>query len=202
MKNKIAICLVSLMTLLLTSCFETTVTPPSWKGFNYVVKRPLNDGSDGVYEQIERGEPRPGDEIKVYAVRKNVGKNVGMLSGIVRLRYSAITEEGLSVGETMEQTIISEPNSTADGWEDPYAIFTLPKMDRPYTSYKLEVACHFYFKTFGNEHSEIDYGDNTSHEAPYLGHIYTDLEKLHPMNGGEASSGKVGSEWKFHTIYQ
>lgn len=205
MRNKILMWVLVLMTLVLTSCSESTdgptVVPPSWKGFNYVVKREINSGQSGEYEQIERGALKPGDDIKVFAVRKTQGTYVGSISGKIYVRCTWGIEDGVFVSETLEKGVTSVANSTLDGWEDPYAVFTLPVTDRSYTSFKVEVACQFYFNTQGNENSRIDYSDDTSHEAPYLGHIYTDLANVHPMNGGSANSGKSGNSLQYHTIY-
>lgn len=92
MKNKILLLFVSFIALAFAGCSENNdgplVTPPSWKGFNYVVKRSVEGGQAGEYEQIERGELVPGDEIKVYAVRKNRGSNIGQVSGDIHLRYT------------------------------------------------------------------------------------------------------------------
>ena len=92
MKNKIIILLVSLLAFVFAGCSENNdgpeVTPPSWKGFNYVVKKAVPDGQTGENEQIERGTVEPGDEIKVYAVRKNKGANIGQISGNIYVRYT------------------------------------------------------------------------------------------------------------------
>ena len=206
MRNKILIWVLVLLTLVLTSCSESTdgpiVVPPSWRGFNYVVKREINTGQSGEYEQIERGALKPGDDIKVFGVRKTKGTYVGSISGKIYVRCTFVTDNGVPVTETLEKGVTSVANSTLDGWEDPYAVFTLPTTDKTYKSFKVQVACQFYFNTQGNENSLIDYSDETSHEAPYLGHIYTDLANIHPMNGGSANSGKSGSGLLYHTIYQ
>lgn len=206
MRNKILMWALALVAVVWTSCSESTdgptVVPPSWKGFNYVVKRPVQGGGADEYEQLERGAIQPGDEIKVYAVRKNEGKNVGKLEGKIHVRCTILYKDGMLVEKEMDAGIVSEVKTvTLDGWKDPYAIFILPKADREYESFKVEAGCQFYFKTFGNEYSEIDLTDQTSHEKPYLGHIYTDLIHFHPMNGGSASSGNEDSSLQYHTIY-
>lgn len=205
MKNKIIASFVALFAIILTSCTESNdgpvVTPPSWKGFNYVVKRAVDGGQTGEYTQIERGELVPGDEIKVYAVRKNPGANIGQISGTIYVRYTLYPENGAPITGTLDKGVTTLANSSLDGWEDPYATFVLPSTDQKYSFYKVETACQFYFKTFGNQNSNIDYSDQTSHEEPYLGNIYTDLSKLHPMNGGSANSGNEAGELKYHTIY-
>lgn len=205
MKNKLIVSLAALFAIIFTSCTESNdgpvVTPPSWKGFNYVVKRAVEGGQTGEYAQIERGELVPGDEIKVYAVRKNPGANIGQISGTIYIRYTLYPEKGAPIIETLDKPVTSLANSSFDGWEDPYATFVLPSTDQTYSYYKVEAACQFYFKTFGNQNSEIDYSDQASHEAPYLGSIYTDFSKLHPMNGGSANSGNESGELKYHTIY-
>ena len=67
MKSKIKFLFVALLAILAISCSESnigpTVTPPSWKGFNYAVKRAIDGGQAGEYEQKERGALLPGDEI-------------------------------------------------------------------------------------------------------------------------------------------
>ena len=205
MRNKILMCVLVLMTLVLTSCSESTdgptVVPPSWKGFNYVVKREINSGQSGEYEQIERGALKPGDDIKVFAVRKNQGTYVGSISGKIYVRCTWGIEDGVFVSETLEKGVTSVANSTLDGWEDPYATFELPEYDEPYTKIQVEVACQFYFKAFGNQNSKVSILDQTSNEAPYLGHIYTDFDTFDPLNGGSASSGREGSGLKYHTLY-
>ena len=136
MKNKIIILLVSLLTFVFVGCSENNdgpeVTPPSWKGFNYVVKRSVEGGQAGEYEQIERGEPVPGDEIKVYAVRKNKGVNIGQISGNIYVRYTISPEKGDVISGTLDKPETSLANSSYTGWEDPYATFALPSIDQPY----------------------------------------------------------------------
>ena len=205
MKSKIKFIFVSLLTILATSCSESnigpTVTPPSWKGFNYVVKRTIENGQVGEYEQIERGAIVPGDDIKVYAVRKNEGKNIGQVSGTIYVRCTIYPESGAPIIEVLDKPVTSLANSSYEGWEDPYATFTLPSAAESYSYFKVETACEFYFKAFGNQNSLVDYTDQTSHEEPYLGSIFTDLANFHPMNGGSANSGWEGSNLKYHTIY-
>ena len=177
MKNKILLLFVSFIALAFAGCSENNdgplVTPPSWKGFNYVVKRTVEGGQAGEYEQIERGELVPGDEIKVYAVRKNRGSNIGQVSGDIHLRYTLYPEKGDVISGTISNPVTSLANNSYDGWEDPYATFTLPSTDMPYEYFKVEVACQVYFKAFGNQNSEVDYSDQTHHEEPYIGNIYT-----------------------------
>lgn len=205
MKNKIIILLVSLLTFVFAGCSENNdgpeVTPPSWKGFNYVVKKAVPDGQTGENEQIERGPVEPGDEIKVYAVRKNKGANIGQISGNIYVRYTISPEKGNVISGTLDKPVTSLANSSYTGWEDPYATFALPSIDQPYDYFKVEVACQFYFKAFGNQNSMVDYSDQTSHEEPYIGSIFTDLANFHPMNGGSANSGQAGGDLKYHTIY-
>lgn len=205
MKNKIIILLVSLLAFVFTGCSENNdgplVTPPSWKGFNYVVKKAVPDGQAGENEQIERGPVEPGDEIKVYAVRKNKGVLIGQISGNIHVRYTLYPETGDVISGTIINPVTSLANSSYDGWEDPYATFTLPSADTPYEYFKVEVACQLYFKAFGNQNSEVDYSDQTSHEEPCIGSIFTDLANFHPMNGGSANSGQAGGDPKYHTIY-
>lgn len=205
MKNKALFLLSALLLILTTSCSEShdgpTVTPPSWKGFNYAVKRAVVGGQVGEYEQIERGELVPGDSIRVWAVRRNTGANIGMITGEIRVRCTIYPESGAPIIEVLDQRVTSLANAEYTGWEDPYATFALPKTDKPYRDYIVEAACQFYFNAFGNQYSEVDYSDQCSNEAPYLGHIYTDFTNFHPMNGGSANSGKEGSGLKYHTIY-
>ena len=185
MKNKIIILLVSLLTFVFAGCSENNdgpeVTPPSWKGFNYVVKKAVPDGQTGENEQIERGPVEPGDEIKVYAVRKNKGANIGQISGNIYVRYTISPEKGDVISGTLDKPVTSLANSSYTGWEDPYATFALPSIDQPYDYFKVEVACQFYFKAFGNQNSMVDYSDQTSHEDPYIGSIFTDLANFHPI---------------------
>lgn len=205
MKNKALFLLSALLLIFAASCSEShdgpVVTPPSWKGFNYVVKRSVDGGKPGEYVQIERGEIVPGDSIRVYAVRRNTGANIGQISGTIYVRCTLHPESGAPVTEILDQTVTSLANADYTGWENPYATFALPKTDKPYNYYKVEVACQFYFKAFGNQYSEVDYSDQCSNEAPYLGHIYTDFSNFHPMNGGSANSGKEDNGLKYHTIY-
>lgn len=205
MKNIISFLFASLIVVSLVSCSASEdgpmVTPPSWKGFNYVVKRPVEGSTTGEYNQIERGDLRPGDEIKVYAVRKNKGANIGQITGKIYVRYTLIPDNGTPVINTLESPAESLANANYDGWEDPYAVFTLPSTSDTYTYCKVETACQFYFKAFGNQNSEVDYSDMTTHEEPYIGEICTDYANFHPMNGGSANSGKSGNSLKYHTIY-
>ena len=202
MKNKIIIFITALCACLLSSCsFDAPlVAPPSWKGFNYVVKQPV-PGNPGDTVQVERGALYPGAPVKVYAVRKSQGRLVGQITGTIKLRCTLYPSTGAPETTVIDKTVLSPANNTYDGWDDPYATFTLPSCEGEYEYYKVEVACRFLFNTFGNQDSEVDFSDETSNEAPYLGNIYTDRATFHPMNGGSASSGNEGGEPKYHTIY-
>lgn len=205
MRNKLIIWTLALLAVVVTSCSENNdgpiVTPPSWKGFNYVVKQADENGNPGDTVQVERGILRPGSPVRIYAVRKNKGTYVGEISGKIYVRCVAYLEKGASISHQLDEYVISLANATYDGWEDPYATFVLPSIDTPYSYYKVEAACQFQFKAFGNQNSFVDYSDQTSHEEPYLGYIYTDFANMHPMNGGSANSGVAGGELKYHTIY-
>lgn len=203
MKHPSLIAVLSLFAILLTSCAEaptsgaSTVVPPSWKGFDYVKR--LTTGGD------EDKSLLPGDEIKVYAVRKREGRNIGAISGYFFLRTVLTPENGPDVYDLQEEAAISEANSTYDGWKDPYAVFTIKNDGVRYTHIKVEVGCKFSFKCFGREDSGVDWSDLTYHEDPYYGSIYTNQTKFSPLNGGEASSAQGGSteeEVKYHTIYE
>lgn len=200
MKSKIMMLMMAVIATMIAACTSETsgpkVTAPSWKGFNYVVKRDLDDGTT---EQVERGAIKPTDEIKVYAVRKNKGVNVGQINGTIYVRYTAYMKEGAPKTEILDKSVTSLANDNYDGWEDPYATFTMPEVDGEYEYYRVDVACQLYFKTFGNQNSELDFNDNTSHMDPYLGNIYT--VNMDPLNGGSANSGTEGSGLKYHTIY-
>ncbi len=195
--------LVAAVAALMTACSANesgpVVTPPSWKGFNYVVKKTVEGKDEPV--QIERGDISPGDEIKVYAVRKNVGKHIGKISGTIFVRYTAYMETGAPQTATLDKSAISVENASYDGWEDPYATFTLPELDGECEYYKVEVACQLYFKAFGNQASEVDYSDRESHVEPYIGNISTDLTKFDPMNGGSANSGVDTDVMQYYTLY-
>lgn len=216
MRNKILMWVLVLMTLVLTSCSESTdgptVVPPSWKGFNYVVKREINSGQSGEYEQIERGALKPGDEVRVYAIKGNRGRWIGSIgsgdkdtpSSFFRLRCT-LQQNGATNSEKFEYEEVADTDDydkTTNTFGNPYATFTLPSTDQPYEYFKVEVACQFYFKAFGNQNSLVDYSDLTFHEEPYIGSIFTDYDNFHPMNGGSANSGKSGNSLKYHTIYQ
>ena len=172
MKSKIKFLFVALLAILAISCSESnigpTVTPPSWKGFNYAVKRAIDGGQAGEYEQIVRGALLPGDEIKVYAVRKNEGKHVGKVSGTIYVRCTIYPESGEPIIKELDKPAISLANSSYTGWEDPYATFTLPVVTEPYSYFKVETACEFYFDAHGNQNSMVDYSDQTSHEGGKL----------------------------------
>ncbi|MBR4161169.1 MAG: hypothetical protein IKT87_05785 [Bacteroidaceae bacterium] len=202
MKNKFIILLATMFVLAFSSCLQNndgpTVVPPSWKGFNYRVKQATENG-DTI--QQERGALYPGAQIKVYAIRKNPGVYVGKMYGTIYVRTTTFFEDGTSIVTDLDKSAIQLENASYDAWEDPYATFTLPDTDKPYVSYKVEAACQFSFKTFGNQNSDVDDSDQTSHEDPYLGHIYTDLTTFHTYNGGSANSGKVAGGLKYHTIY-
>ena len=202
MKNKIVLLITVLCACFLSSCtFEPPlVAPPSWKGFNYEVKQPDPDNI-GDTVQVERGALYPGAPVRVYAVRKSQGRLIGQITGTIKLRCTVYPSTGAPETTILDKTVISLANDTYDGWEDPYATFTLPSFEGEYDYFKVEAACQFYFNTFGNQDSEVDFSDETSNEAPYFGNIYTDRATFHPMNGGSASSGTEGGELKFHTIY-
>ena len=202
MKNKIFLLIIVLCACLLSSCsFEAPlVAPPSWKGFNYEVKQPDPDNI-GDTVQVERGDLYPGAPVRVYAVRKSQGRLIGQITGTIKLRCTVYPSTGAPETTILDKTVISLANDTYDGWEDPYATFTLPSFEGEYDYFKVEAACQFYFNTFGNQDSEVDFSDETSNEAPYLGNIYTDRATFHPMNGGAASSGMEDGELKYHTIY-
>ena len=203
MKNKTILLIMTLCTCLLSSCaFEDPlVAPPSWKGFNYVVKQLAPSGNPGDTVQVERGELYPGAPIKVYALRKSQGRLIGQITGTISLRCTVYPSSGAPQTAVIDKTVISLANDTYDGWEDPYATFTLPSFEGEYDYFKVEAACQFYFNTFGNQDSEVDFSDETSNDSPYLGNIYTDRATFHPMNGGSASSGREDGELKYHTIY-
>lgn len=205
MKSKTIFLFAALVLMLASSCSQNqdgpTVTPPSWKGFNYAVKRSVEGGKPGEYTQVERGDLVPGDSIRVYAVRKSEGAYIGEIRGDIYVRTTIYPENGAPVVTIQDQRVVSLANTEYTGWEDPYATFGLPNAEVPYTYFKVEVACQFSFKAFGNQYSEVNYGDQTTHEDPYIGHIYTDLVNFHPMNGGSANSGKEGDGLKYHTIF-
>ena len=205
MKNSIKFFVMAIVSLFVTSCSQNLdgpdVTPPTWKGFNYVVRKGVVGGLPGEFTQIERGDLEPGDSIKVYAVRKHHGIHTGQISGTMFIRCIIIPEKGPAVIEEMDKSVTQLANATYTDWEDPYATFELPEYDEPYTKIQVEVACQFYFKAFGNQNSKVSILDQTSNEAPYLGHIYTDFDTFDPLNGGSASSGREGSGLKYHTLY-
>ena len=202
MKNKVILLITALCACLLSSCsFDAPlVAPPSWKGFNYVVKQPV-PGNPGDTVQVERGTLYPCAPVRVYAVRKSQGRLIGQITGTIYLRCTLYPSNGAPQTKDLNESVISLANDTYYGWEDPYATFTLPSFEGEYEYYKVEVACRFLFNTFGNQDSEVDFSDETSNEAHYLGNIYTDRATFHPMNGGSASSGNEGGEPKYHTIY-
>lgn len=201
MRSKITMWMMALLAMTMTACSNEesgpTVAPPSWKGFNYVVKKAVGD----EYEQIERGAIKPGDEIKVYAVRKSKGKLVGQINGTIYVRYTAYTQNGKPHTGVLDKSATSIPNETRDEWDDPYATFTMPEIEGECNYYRVDVACQLYFRTSGNQYSEVDFSDNTSHVDPYIGHIYTDQAGFHPMNGGSAYSGREAGDLQYHTIY-
>ncbi len=198
------------MLLMMTACSQSesgpTVIPPSWKGFTYSVKK-ADTG-----KEIERGDINPGDEIRVFAVRNDHGNDfIGKIDGTMYIRYTAYQNTGTPKSETLECPVTSIVKTDFDEslqhsnyalYEDPYATFKLPTIDGEYEFYKVEVGCQFYFKTFGNQYSEVDYSDNSSHEDPYIGNIYTNLNGFHPMNGGSASSKVGGDGLAYQTLYQ
>ncbi len=194
---------MAISAIIVTSCSENhsgpTVVPPSWKGFNYAVKKTVGEGDE--YEQIERGPICPGDEIKVYAVRKNQGKLIGKINGTIYVRYTAYLETGETQSEVLDKSVTSPENATWDGWDDSYATFSLPELEGEYSYYQVEVACQLYFKAYGNQYSEVDFSDTESHVDPYFGHIYTDYAIFSPENGGSASSGRSAGSPQYHTIY-
>ena len=202
MKNKVILLITAFCACLLSSCaFEDPlVAPPSWKGFNYVVKQPVH-GNPGDTVQVERGALYPGAPVRVSAVRKSQGRLIGQITGTIKLRCTLYPSTGAPQTTVTDGSVMSLANDTYDGWKDPYATFILPSFEGDYDYFKVEVACRFLFNTFGNQDSEVDFSDETSNEAPYLGNIYTDRATFHPMNGGSATSGNEGSDLKYHTIY-
>ncbi len=205
MKNKITTFVMAILAMILTACTQNgagpTVTPPSWKGFNYVVKKAVGN----EYEFPERIDIKPGDDIKVYAVRKNPGVYLGKITGTIYVRWTAYMKSGAPQTGMLDKSAESPANAEWDGWEDPYATFAMPELNGEYDYYMVEAACQLHFKAFGNQNSNVDYSDQTNHEDPYIGNIYTDYNNFHPMNGGAANSGKnVGEEngLKYHLLYR
>lgn len=203
MKNKLTFALAGITLLLLTSCLgdfdAPTVQPPSWKGFNYVVRKNV---AGGETEQEERGAIQPGNSIRVYAVRKSAGKNIGKIDGAIYIRTTLTPKTGNVVVKNLDALVTTLPNAAMDGWENPYASFDLPKYEGEYLRYKVEVACNFYFRANGTEDSEVDYGDRTSHEEPYIGNIYTNYTTFSPLNGGDASTSQGGNGIVYQTLYE
>lgn len=197
------LCLLLLSVFIASCSFDAPlVTPPSWKGFNYAVKKPVEGGKPGDSTLVIRGDLKPGDPIRVYAVRKNYGVNVGAISGKIHLRCTITEESGRPHIFELDKGVTSLANDAYDGWDDPYATFTLPTITEPYQSIRVEASCQFYFKAFGNQNSEVDLADMSNHEEPYLGYIYTDYMNFDPMNGGSASCNPNGSGGlKYHVIY-
>lgn len=203
MKRKFVFYLLILLSSFFVSCsFDLpTVTLPSWKGFNYEVKVPSPNGKPGDSIVIERYDIKPGDAIRVTAVRKNKG-TVLRITGNIYLRCVIIEESGIPHEFNLVEPVKSIANSSLDGWEDPYATFKLPTIDKPYRSIRVEVSCQLYFESRYNQNSEVDFADMSSHEDPYLGSIYTDYFSFDPMNGGSASCNPSGgSGLKYHVIY-
>lgn len=204
MKNRLLLLAgIAILLVLISSCAseDTAVQPPSWKGFNYIVKKAVADGKPGDTEEIERGNLVPGDQIKIYAVRKSKGKKIGEIRGDIYVRTTLLPAVGAPVIEEYSKPVVSLANSSLDGWEDPYITYDLPAYEGEYRHYKVEVACRFYFRAFGNENSEVDLSDRTSHEEPYIGNIYTNYDTFSPLNGGDAATG-MGTTLEYQTLYE
>ncbi len=139
------------------------VVPPTWKGFDYKVKK------GGVGEDTERGEIGPGDKVRVYCVRKSNGVLTGMIKGTITLKWTT-QASGPSVVTEMTESVTTPVNPTYDGWLlYSYADFNIPD-GGPYDFCKAEVTCNLNFECFGNA---VRWEDHTSHMDPYIGSIYT-----------------------------
>ena len=166
MKKLILLMSVVLGMFSASSCSsDYDVVPPSWKGFDYKVKR----GDAG--QEIERGEICPGDKVRVYCYRKSNGVLTGMVNGTITLKWTT-QASGPSDVIKMRKNVIS-PGIFDDGvWRwllYSYADFDIPE-GGPYDLRKAEVTCNLYFECFGQN---VRWDDRTSHEDPYIGSIYT-----------------------------
>lgn len=153
--------------LFVPSCgSDYDVVPPTWKGFDYKVKK------DGIGEDTERGEIGPGDKVRVYCVRKSNGVLTGMIKGKITLKWTTQAEGPSVVTEMTEEVItpVNPVNPDYDGWLlYSYADFNIPD-GGPYDFCKAEVTCNLNFECFGQN---VRWDDKTSHMDPYIGSIYT-----------------------------
>lgn len=139
------------------------VVPPTWKGFDYKVKKA------GTGEETERGEIGPGDKVRVYCWRKSNGVLTGMIDGTITLKWTT-QADGPSVVTPLTENVTTLPNSTYDGWQlYSYADFEIPD-GGPYDFCKAEVTCNLHFECWGQT---VKWEDHTSHVDPYIGSIYT-----------------------------
>lgn len=164
MKKLILLMSVVLGMFSASSCSsDYDVVPPSWKGFDYKVKR------GGAGQEIERGEICPGDKVRVYCYRKSNGVLTGMVKGTITLKWTT-QASGPSVVTEMTENVITPVNPEYDGWLlYSYADFDIPE-GGPYDFRKAEVTCNLYFECFGQN---VKWDDHTSHMDPYIGSIYT-----------------------------
>lgn len=164
MKKLILLMSVVLGMFSASSCSsDYDVVPPSWKGFDYKVKR------GGAGQETERGEICPGDKVRVYCYRKSNGVLTGMVKGTITLKWTT-QASGPSVVTEMTENVITPVNPEYDGWLlYSYADFDIPK-GGPYDFRKAEVTCNLYFECLGQN---VKWDDHTSHMDPYIGSIYT-----------------------------
>ncbi len=138
MKKLILLMSVVLGMFSASSCSsDYDVVPPSWKGFDYKVKR------GGAGQETERGEICPGDKVRVYCYRKSNGVLTGMVNGTITLKWTT-QASGPSVVTEMTENVITPVNPEYDGWLlYSYADFDIPE-GGPYDFRKAEVTCNLY----------------------------------------------------------
>ena len=170
-KNLLFVVAIFVVSFLFSTCSldsgrddeKYAVVPPTWKGFDYRVKK----GGDG--EETDRGEINPGDVVRVYCYRKSNGLRTGQIKGTITLKWTT-QADGPSTTVEMTETVMTPANESFDGWKDySYANFKIPD-GGPYVFRKAAVSCSFTFECFGQS---VKWEDRTSHVDPYIGSIFT-----------------------------
>ena len=194
-------------TVMICSCSndDYSVTPPSWKGFDYSINS-LKD--------IQANNLTPpstinwGDTLKVTMVRKEFGHLVGQIRGTIYVLYTLTDprtpQQTIETGDTL--TIIHDAEaSTADYQYNCYAKVIIQAPDyqpQGYSITQIQTACLADISTFGSNKSEIIWNDLTSHESPYIGSSY--VTKVDVMNGAQIVSSTSNEDTTLHyyTLWQ
>ena len=157
---------------------DYTVEAPTFKGFDYVVKRTSEHRTDIV----------PGDTLRIYCVRSSEGVLIGQMYGKILLRSIYTYDDNSKMTKDNLLDVYTPVNTeTYAGWLDSYATFYVPGSDAGKQLVRTEylVGATLTFKTFGNENSSI-VSNQSVNEAPYFGTFK--LLELTPASGGKVST--------------